>query len=172
VTSASKELFLHRERRVRRGLPLAFCFLFLSSLAGAQVYNFLRAEKDEWESDNGLMAPPGSIILFYDSLGPLSFVTMSPRDLPGDAVQIGEVYARTCQYGIGIPLIPPTSPTSSGTSISGVKGNGSYQRTVLKLKTRYPELRGIFDVRVDDQTTSVLAIFRRLCTEITARGFK
>lgn len=141
-------------------------------MAGAQYYNFMRPEKDEWESNNGLMAPPGSLILFYDSQGPLSFVAMSPRELPADAVLMGEVYARTCQYGLGIPIIPPTSPTSSGTSISGVKGNGSYQKTLLRLKARYPELRGIFDVRVDDHTTSILAIFRRLCTEITARGFR
>lgn len=133
--------------------------------------NFVPGEDEDYEASNGLMAPPGSIILFYDSQGPLSFVTLLPRDLPPGYRLMGEVYGKSCQYGIGIPLSPPTSPRGSGASISGVKGNGSFQRALAHIQGRYPGLKGIFDVKVDDQYTSILTVFRRLCTEITAKGF-
>ena len=152
---------------------LVVALLALSAVqASAQYYFFLGAEDDEWEATNGLMTPPGAIVLFYDSQGPMSFVTMSPKELPADAVGIGDVYAKTCQYGLGIPLTPPASLTGSGPSISGVKGNGGYQRTLNKLKAEHPGLRGLYDLRLDDQYTSILIVFRRLCTEITARGFR
>jgi hypothetical protein len=39
------------------------------------------------------------------------------------------------------------------------------------IQSRSSELDGIFDVKVDVHKFSILGIYRRECTEITARGF-
>ena len=59
--------------------------------AQAQYYFFLGAEDDEWEATNGLMTPPGALVLYYDSQGPMSFVNIAPNELPADAVTVGDV---------------------------------------------------------------------------------
>jgi hypothetical protein len=147
-----------------------FVFLLVSLLACAGPAAF--ANEDNSNANyGGLMAPLGYIVLYYNSKGPLSYVTSTLKDLPHDAVQLGRVSGVSCQYGVAIPITPPTSPTSSGTSISGAQGNGSYEKTLSTIKQAHPEVAGLYDVIVDLHTTSVLGIFKRVCTEVSARAF-
>jgi hypothetical protein len=107
----------------------------------------------------------GGFLMFYDARGPLSFPSMTPRDLPRGAIVGPEVEGRACAYGVAVPI------TLNGPTISGAAGNGGYEAALSQIRERHPTIAGVFDVRVDDHTTSVLGFFRRLCTEIVARSF-
>ena len=139
-------------------------------LAAALLAAFLAApaaaQEDE-EASPDLMRV-GGIMLFYDSQGPLSFVAATRRELPAGAVDIGEVKASACQHGLSIPL----SLSLRATNVSGAAGRGGFDKAMGRLKAERPELRGVYDLKVDAHVTSVLRIWRRLCTEVTARGFK
>lgn len=126
------------------------------------------ADNDEGEDAAPSLVRPGGFMLFYDSVGPLSFVASTRRELPADAVDIGEVRASACQHGLSIPI----SLSLRGNSVSGVAGRGGFEKTLAKIKEAHPELRGIYDVKVDQRTTSVLGLWRRVCAEVTARGFR
>jgi len=116
-----------------------------------------------------LLMSPGGYPIFYSSEGPLSFVTATPRDLPAGAKDAGEVRGRSCQHRVSVPL----SASLQATQISAVMGNGGYRKTLAAIQTNRPELAGIYDVKVDVETFSVmLGIYTRLCTEIVARGYK
>lgn len=114
------------------------------------------------------LVPAGGLLLFYNSQGPLSFVTMTLRDLPPGAVLAGEVKSRGCQHGLSIPI----AANIRATSLSGAAGDGGYFKALRALKKERPELAGIYDVKVDLHLVSILGIYRRLCTEILARGFR
>jgi hypothetical protein len=60
----------------------------------------------------------------------------------------------------------------SGTRVSGGGGVGGFERAVRDILERHPGLRGIYDVMIDVHTLNVLTFFRRLCTEVTALGFR
>ncbi|MEN8129956.1 MAG: hypothetical protein ABFS45_07130 [Pseudomonadota bacterium] len=120
-----------------------------------------------YEAKSGLL-PMGGLVIFFDSEGPLSYVTSAPGDLPDDMVPLREVKGRGCQYGLSVPLLG----ASTITRISGGMGRGGYGKALKDIKLRYPELAGIYDVKIDDHVISVLTMFRRVCVEITARGFK
>jgi hypothetical protein len=110
----------------------------------------------------------GGLLLFYDSTGPMSFVAMTPRDVPKDARMLGEVRGRSCQRGVSIPL----SATIRATSVSAGFGDGSYKKAVEDIKTKHPDLVGLFDVNVDLGQFSILGgLYRSLCTYVSARGF-
>jgi hypothetical protein len=110
----------------------------------------------------------GGLLLFYDSTGPMSFVAMTPRDVPKDARMLGEVRGRSCQRGVSIPL----SATIRATSVSAGFGDGSYKKAVEDIKTKHPDLVGLFDVKVDLGQFSILGgLYRSLCTYVSARGF-
>jgi hypothetical protein len=111
---------------------------------------------------------PGGMVLFYNSEGPLSYESMSHRELPSDAVDAGPVYMQSCQFSLTVPL----SYSLSATSFSGAAGNGSYNKAMRELRDKNPKLRGLYDVMVDLHQTSVLGIFSRLCTEIHARSYQ
>jgi hypothetical protein len=113
------------------------------------------------------LVQPGGLNLFYDSEGPMSFVTPSPRDRPKQRVEAGEVRGRACQRGISIPLTLSFRPTS----VSAAYGRGGYDHAMADLRKKNPTISGIYDVRVDTQTTTILGIFRRTCTHIVARAF-
>ncbi|MCP4406729.1 MAG: hypothetical protein GY807_03035 [Gammaproteobacteria bacterium] len=127
----------------------------------------LATAQPSYEAKPGLL-PMGGFILFFDSEGPLSYVTSAPGDLPDDIIPLGEVKGRGCQYGLSIPLLG----ASSIIQISGGVGRGGYGKALKDIKLRYPELTGLYDVKIDDHFISVLTMFRRICVEITAKGFK
>jgi hypothetical protein len=113
------------------------------------------------------LIPAGSFMLYYDSSGPLSFVAMTPKDKPKGAPELGTVRGVSCQHGLSIPL----SADVRGTSITGAVGNGSFVKAINEIKKAKPEVMGIYDVRTDLRVFSILGIYRKLCTEVTARAF-
>lgn len=124
----------------------------------------------ENEDDDALpsMNRTGGLVLFYDSTGPMSFVAMTPKDVPKDARMLGEVRGRSCQRGVSVPL----SATIRATSVSAGFGDGSYKKAVEDIKTKHPELVGLYDVKVDLGQFSILGgLYRSLCTYVSARGF-
>jgi hypothetical protein len=134
--------------------------LALATSAGASGEN-------DGENANPGLIPSGGLMLFYDSRGPLSFVSMTPRDVPKDARQLGTVSGSSCQHGLSVPV----TGNVRGTSVSGAYGDGSFLKAVAHIKKQVPETTGIYDVRVDQRVFSVLGIYRKLCTLVTARAF-
>ena len=130
----------------------------------------LRADWEGSDARPGLLRP-GGIVVFINSRAPLSFETLSPSQIPADAVDAGTVSCQSCQHGISAPITAP-SGTSRGTSISGAGGNGGYEKALANLKKERPDVRGIYDVKVDYHRISILGLYRRQCIEITARAFK
>jgi hypothetical protein len=108
----------------------------------------------------------GGFNIYSDTKSPISLVTYPGK--PAGVEDIGEVKGRSCQFGLSIPLALNFRPTS----ISGAKGDGGYDKTLARMKKDKPELVGLYDVKVDLGVVSVLGIFRRLCVEVTARGFR
>ena len=125
------------------------------------------AQENGSGADPGLLAP-GGIVLFYNTSAPLSFVSMTAGQLPPGAVPIGEIQGKTCQHGLSIPL----SASIRATSLSAAAGDAGYRKTLAKMRQDRPELAGIYDVKVDLQTLSILGIYKRVCTVIAARAFK
>ena len=123
-------------------------------------------ENDEDTAVPGLI-PAGSFMIFYETSGPLSFVAMTPKDKPKGAPELGLVKGVSCQHGLSIPI----SANVRGTSITGAVGNGSFVKAINEIKKAKPEVAGIYDVRTDLRMFSVLGIYRKLCTEVTARAF-
>jgi len=108
----------------------------------------------------------GGILLFANVNAPLSLVTLAGK--PKDAVDVGEVFARGCQRGLAVPI----AASLRATTISGAAGNGGYDKALTGLRLAHPELKGLYDVRVDEHVFSVLGFYRSLCVEITARGYR
>lgn len=129
----------------------------------------LAAEEDEDSAQWGLI-PAGGLVLLFDSVGPMSYAAMTGRDIPRDAVRVGEVRGRTCQHGFSIPLGSPLDRSTQSVSAAG--GRSGFRRTLDALRKEHPGLRGIYDLKVDDRILSVLGFYRRYCTEITASGFR
>lgn len=109
----------------------------------------------------------GNFTVFYKTEGPLSFVTMTPKDRPKDARELGTVKGTSCQHGLSVPI----SADVRGTSISGAYGDGSFGKALAQIKKAKPEVIGIYDVRTDMRVFSLLGIYKKLCTEVTARAF-
>lgn len=141
-------------------MALAAVLLSLASLAGAT------GEGDEDAAIPGLI-PPGNFVLFYATEGPLSFVTMTPRERPKNAVELGTVKGVSCQHGLSVPI----SADVRGTSITGAVGKGGFAKALADIRKSKPEVAGIYDVRTDMRVFSILGIYRKLCTEVTARAF-
>ncbi len=125
------------------------------------------AEKFAYDSNAGLIAVRG-FQLFYDSAGPLSYQTFTPRDVPDDAILLGRVTGDSCQYGVSIPI--PVSGTST-LRLSGAKGDGSYRQAILDIQRKHPDIAGLYDVIVDIRKQSILRIYSRECTKVVARAF-
>lgn len=137
--------------------------ILLAALAPAAWAN---GENDEDSAVPGLI-PTGNFTLFYKTEGPLSFVTMTPKDKPKDARELGTVRGSSCQHGLSVPI----SADVRGTSISGAYGDGSFGKALAQIKREKPEVVGIYDVRTDMRVFSILGIYKKLCTEVTARAF-
>lgn len=135
-------------------------------LAALAPFVSATGEGDGDEATPGLI-PAGGIMLFYNSEGPLSFVTMTPKDVPADARQLGTVKGVSCQHGLSIPL----AADIRATSVTGGYGNGSFKKALEQMKKEQPDMAGIYDVRTDLRIFSILGIYRKLCTEVTARAF-
>ena len=123
-------------------------------------------EGDETDALPGLQ-PANGMVLFYESSGPLSFPSMTPKDVPDGARKIREVKGRACQRGLSIPI----AANFNATNISAYYGNGGYAKAVAQIKKLNPEVLGIYDVRTDVEVFSILGFYRSLCTEVTARAF-
>jgi hypothetical protein len=108
----------------------------------------------------------GGYIVFYNSEGPMAYVPEGRP--PKERVELGEVTARSCQYGVSIPLEAAIRPAMA----SGAAGDGSYEKALKRMKKANKELGGIYDVKVDMNRVSVLGVFHRLCTIVTARGWR
>lgn len=111
---------------------------------------------------------PGGFLIYLNTESPLSFLSMTPKELPPGSQILGEVAGRSCQHGLSIPLGIPIRAQK----ISGAKGKGGFNAALKDLHKKHPGLTGIFDVKIDNHIISILGIYRRLCTEITARGFR
>jgi hypothetical protein len=140
---------------LRRGLLLLGLLLSAGSLCARETYQARPS-----------LIPPGSLVLFYFSKGPLSSNPSTRKDLPPDAVLGEQVFGKTCQYGLSVPL----SLSLRSSSLSGAIGDGGYRKTIEKMKKDHPELLGLFDVKVDLHITSILGFYRRLCTEVTGQS--
>lgn len=125
------------------------------------------AQNPAYEADIGLIFV-GGFILFYDSAGPLSYQTFTPRESPDGALSLGEVTGDSCQHGLSIPII---FSATDRFSVSGAKGDGSFKKALRDLRQRHPDVDGIYDVKVDVHQLSILGIYKRDCTEVVARGF-
>lgn len=148
--------------RLPYGAVAALAVALLSSPGPAGA-----GEGHSYEANPGLLRM-GGLLLFYNIRAPLSFVTMTPGGLPEGSALAGEVSGRSCQHGLAIPVTASLRPTT----LSGAGGDGGYEKALAALRKAHPGLAGIYDVKVDLHTISVLGFYRRVCTEILARGFK
>lgn len=142
--------------------------LLAAALLLALVAGSARAdgEGDEDDAVPGLM-PAGGLVLFYDSGGPMSFPSMTPKDVAADVVKIPEVKGRACQRGVSVPI----AAEINALNVSAYAGNGGYAKAVAQIKKDHPEVVGIYDVRTDVEVFSILGLYKSLCTEVTARAF-
>jgi hypothetical protein len=111
---------------------------------------------------------PGGLPVFFSSEGPMAYMSLTRSEIPKDATLMGEVSSRSCQFSLSIPLSASFRPTS----VSGAVGNGTYAKILREMERDHPGLRGIYNVKVDLHTITILGIFGKLCTEITAEGYK
>lgn len=123
-------------------------------------------EGDQDDAVPGLQSTSG-MVLFYESAGPLSFPSMTPKDVPPGVRKIKEVKGRACQRGLAVPI----AANFNATNISAYYGNGSYARALAKIKKAHPEVIGLYDVRTDVEVFSILGFYRSVCTEVSARAF-
>ena len=111
---------------------------------------------------------PGGLPVFFSSEGPLAYSSLTRSEIPKDAVPLGEVKGRSCQYSLAVPLAIALRTSS----LSGAAGNGGYARVLQKIERTHPGLRGIYDVKVDLHQITILGVLGRLCTEMTAEGYR
>lgn len=142
-------------------IPVALLLLLAGWPAAARA-------QESYEAAPGLIRP-GGWVLFFSAGGPLSYQTLTPKEVPPGAVRMGTVRGRGCQHGVSVSL--PTS-SSSRTSISGAVGEGGFERALQDIRERHPDLTGIYDVKVDEHFLGILTVYSRRCIEITAKGFK
>src|SRR5689334_7106836 len=143
--------------------PLVLAALFLT---------VLRANADDPATSDfapALLPIDGYVVLF-NATGPASYATTTPGTLPVSAVPMGDVYDQACESGISLPLSANLHEKSA--KVGGVIGDSGYQRALNNIHDTYPGLAGIYDVKVDLREMRVLTIFSKLCTEISALGFR
>jgi hypothetical protein len=121
-----------------------------------------------YEANSGLIFV-GTLVVYYDSEGPLSYQTITPWELPKDKIPIGEVMGDSCQHGISIPII---YSATDRVSLSGAAGDGSYRKALRDIHRKHPDIYGLYDVKVDIERLSILTIYSRSCTIVVAQGFK
>lgn len=122
-------------------------------------------EGDGTQNVPGLIST-GGYVLFYNVEAPLALVSESRR--PAGSTSLGEVVGRSCQHGLSIPI----SASLRSQSVSGAAGDGSYRKALAQIRRDNPELKGVYDVKVDTRQLSILGVYRRRCTIVTARGYR
>jgi len=137
--------------------------LLAAALSGSATF----AQSESYEADPGLIQMRG-LIVFFHAGGPLSYVTLTPKDLPPGAVLTGPVKGRGCQQGVSTPIVGLS--TVPRMSVAG--GEGGFEMALQDIRDRHPDLKGIYDVKIDDHVVNILTIYQRQCTEVTAKGFK
>ena len=80
---------------------------------------------------------------------------------------LGTVKGVSCQHGLSIP----TAAQFRATSVTGGYGDGSFKKALAQIKEKNPDMAGLYDVRTDMRIFSILGVYRKLCTEVTARAF-
>ena len=140
----------------------------LALICGCLLATNVWAQNPAYEASPGLIFV-GLFMVFYDSQGPLSYQTMTHQEVPKNAVRVGEVVGDSCQHGLSIPII---FSLTDRFSVAGAKGDGSYKKALLDIHEKYPDLAGLYDVKVDIHRMSILTIYRRDCTVVVAQGFK
>ena len=140
-------------------LLVTVCFLFAQGCFPSQRWAY--------EARPGLIFV-GGFVLFYDSEGPLSYQTLTPNEIPHDAVSVGEVIGDSCQHGLSLPII---FSATNRVSVSGANGDGSFKKALLNIREKHPDLAGLYDVKVDINQWSILTIYSRECTIVAAQGF-
>ena len=155
---------MHRRQR-KGGLALIkiLPFVLVALLATTAC-----SQGPAYRANSGLIFV-GTLVVYYDSEGPLSYQTMVPWEVPKDAVSIGEVMGDSCQHGLSIPII---YSATDRVSLSGAAGDGSYRKALRDIAQKHPDIDGLFDVKVDIQRLSILTIYSRSCTIVVAQGFK
>ncbi len=111
---------------------------------------------------------PGGLPVFFSSQGPLAYTSLTSSEIPKDAVPIGTVTGHRCQFSLSVPI----TASIRSTSVSGAVGDGTFGKIIQDLTHEHPGLLGLYDVKVDLHYTSLLGIFGRLCTEMTAEGYR
>jgi hypothetical protein len=141
--------------------------LFLTCLVVALVAPQAATGQSGYEASSGVIRP-GGFVLFLRASGPLSYATLTPGDLPRDALWLGPVSGRGCQFAIATPMIN----IAGIPRLSAGAGGGGFDKALQHIREQYPDLKGIYDVKIDVHMVGVLTVFQRLCTEITAQGFR
>ena len=141
--------------------------LFLACLVMALVAPQAAIGQSGYDASSGVIRP-GGFVLFLSASGPLSYATLTPGQLPRDALRLGPVSGRGCQFAIATPLIN----IAGIPRLSAGAGGGGFDKALQNIRERYPDLQGIYDVKIDIHVVVVLTVFQRLCTEITAQGFR
>jgi hypothetical protein len=145
---------------VKRPLLLA---CFVAALAAPQA----AVGQSGYEASSGVIRP-GGFVLFLSASGPLSYATLTPGNLPREVLRLGPVGGRGCQFAISTPIIN----IAGIPRLSAGVGGGGFEKALQNIREQYPDLKGIYDVKIDVHIVGVLTVFQRLCTEITAQGFR
>jgi hypothetical protein len=141
--------------------------LLVACLIAALVAPPAAMGQSGYEASSGVIRP-GGFVLFLTASGPLSYATLTPGHLPHDALRLGPISGRGCQFAISTPMI-----TIAGIPrLSAGAGGGGFEKALQNIRERYPDLQGIYDVKIDVHMVAVLTVFQRLCTQITAQGFR
>jgi hypothetical protein len=141
--------------------------LLLACLIAALMAPQAAHGQSGYEASSGVIRP-GGFVLFLSASGPLSYATLTPGHLPRDALRLGPVSGRGCQFAISTPVIN----IAGIPRLSAGAGGGGFDKALQHIREQYPDLTGIYDVKIDVHTVGVLTVFQRLCTEITAQGFR
>jgi hypothetical protein len=141
--------------------------LFLVCLVAALVAPQVAIGQSGYEASSGVIRP-GSFVLFLSASGPLTYATLTLGDLPRDALRLGPVSGRGCQFAIATPMIN----IAGIPRLSAGAGGGGFDKALQHIREQYPDLKGIYDVKIDVHMVGLLTVFQRLCIEITAQGFR
>ena len=145
-----------------KGMSLIVIPLLFSSLV------VFADEPEVYEANPELINVDGYVV-FFNSQGPVSYLSSTSGEIPAGATRMGNVHGQSCQHALSLPLSADLKTRSA--NIGGALGDGGYQQAFEKIKKDHPEIKGIYDVRVDMHEVRILSVYSKLCTEITARGF-
>jgi hypothetical protein len=113
-------------------------------------------------------APINGYFIVYDVEGTLSFEPSTRWELSKNIADAGEVFGESCAYGLSVPI----ALNLNATQVSGAYGEDGYNKAIKFILLAHPGILGIYDVKADRHTISVLGLFTRICLELSARGFK